>query len=99
VANPDMGIKRQCLSCNAKFFDLAKDPILCPKCGETFTPVVLARSPPRRVGRPFSNSNRPFEDQGAATAEAKVEDAVESEGAEAEDDGEEKPDLIENDAA
>ena len=98
MANSDMGIKRQCLSCNAKFFDLAKDPILCPKCGGTFTPVVLARSPPRRVGRPFSNSNRPFEDQGA-TAEAKVEDAVESEDAEAEDSGEEKPDLIENDAA
>jgi uncharacterized protein (TIGR02300 family) len=98
VANPDMGIKRQCLSCNAKFFDLAKDPILCPKCGEIFTPVVLARSPPRRVGRPFSNSNRPFEDQGA-TAEAKVEEPVESEEVEAEDDGEEKPDLIEHDAA
>jgi uncharacterized protein (TIGR02300 family) len=93
-----MGIKRQCLSCNAKFFDLAKDPILCPKCGETFTPVVLARSPPRRVGRPFSNSNRPFEDQGA-TAETKVEEAAESEDAEAEDEVEEKPDLIENDAA
>jgi uncharacterized protein (TIGR02300 family) len=85
------------LSCNAKFFDMAKDPILCPKCGETFTPVVLARSPPRRVGRPFSNSNRPFEDQGA-TAEAKVEDAAENENenAEAEDDG---APVIENDAA
>jgi uncharacterized protein (TIGR02300 family) len=97
VSNHDMGVKRQCLSCNAKFFDLAKDPILCPKCGETFTPVVLARSPPRRAGRPFSNSNRPFEDQGA-TVEAKLEDAVESENgeAEAEDDG---ASVIENDAA
>lgn len=96
MTNHDMGVKRQCLSCNAKFFDLAKDPILCPKCGETFTPVVLARSPPRRAGRPFSNSNRPFEDRGP---EAKVEDAVESEGAEAEDEGEEKAAAIEDDAA
>ena len=41
MANPDMGIKRQCLSCNAKFFDLAKDPILCPKCGAAFVAVAL----------------------------------------------------------
>lgn len=33
-----LGLKRTCLSCAAKFYDLEKDPILCPKCGKTFEP-------------------------------------------------------------
>ena len=68
-----MGLKRQCLSCAAKFYDLAKNPILCPKCGTTFEPVLFARSPPRRVGRMFSATPGPFETQ----AEAAVEPAAE----------------------
>lgn len=28
-----MGMKRICPSCSAKFFDLNKDPAICPKCG------------------------------------------------------------------
>ena len=40
-------MKRQCQSCGAKFFDLARDPIVCPKCGTTFQPVALSRAPAR----------------------------------------------------
>jgi uncharacterized protein (TIGR02300 family) len=36
VAKPELGNKRQCQSCGAKFFDLNRDPIVCPKCGTTF---------------------------------------------------------------
>jgi len=36
VAKPELGAKRQCQNCGAKFFDLNKDPILCPKCGTVF---------------------------------------------------------------
>jgi uncharacterized protein (TIGR02300 family) len=36
VAKPELGAKRQCHSCGAKFFDLNKDPIVCPKCGAMF---------------------------------------------------------------
>jgi uncharacterized protein (TIGR02300 family) len=36
VAKPELGTKRQCHSCGAKFFDLNKDPIICPKCGAIF---------------------------------------------------------------
>jgi uncharacterized protein (TIGR02300 family) len=43
VAKPDLGTKRQCLSCGTKFYDLAKDPIVCPRCGATFQPAMLAR--------------------------------------------------------
>ena len=40
MAKPELGAKRQCQSCAAKFFDLNKDPIVCPKCGTIFQGVV-----------------------------------------------------------
>lgn len=36
VAKPELGIKRQCANCGAKFYDLAKTPIVCPKCGTVY---------------------------------------------------------------
>jgi uncharacterized protein (TIGR02300 family) len=32
VAKPELGGKRLCNSCGARFYDLNKDPIVCPKC-------------------------------------------------------------------
>lgn len=40
MAKPELGTKRLCGSCGAKFYDLSKDPIVCPKCGTVF--VVTA---------------------------------------------------------
>ena len=34
------GIKRSCLGCGAHFYDLKRSPIVCPKCGVEFDPVV-----------------------------------------------------------
>ncbi|HEY8595267.1 MAG TPA: TIGR02300 family protein [Devosiaceae bacterium] len=36
VASFDRGTKRQCLYCGTKFYDLNRDPILCPHCGKPF---------------------------------------------------------------
>jgi uncharacterized protein (TIGR02300 family) len=47
VAKPDLGSKRQCQNCGAKFFDLNRDPILCPKCGSVFQVVAATRAPAR----------------------------------------------------
>ncbi len=33
MAKPDLGLKRTCVSCAAKFYDMAKVPAVCPKCG------------------------------------------------------------------
>lgn len=33
MAKPDLGMKRSCVSCGARFYDLAKQPAICPKCG------------------------------------------------------------------
>lgn len=43
MAKPELGMKRQCLSCGAKFYDLNRDPISCPKCGAHFQMQQLQR--------------------------------------------------------
>jgi uncharacterized protein (TIGR02300 family) len=38
LANIDLGEKRTCPDCGAKFYDLGKRPAVCPKCKATFDP-------------------------------------------------------------
>jgi len=57
LAKPKLGIKRICLSCSAKFYDLEKDPILCPSCGAEFDPesamkLKRGRSAPANDDKP-----------------------------------------------
>jgi uncharacterized protein (TIGR02300 family) len=43
LIKPDLGTKRVCPSCAARFYDLQKRPIECPKCAFTFEPDALLR--------------------------------------------------------
>jgi uncharacterized protein (TIGR02300 family) len=52
VAKPELGIKRLCAGCGAKFYDLNKDPIVCPKCSTVFVVAPSARSRPDAVRAP-----------------------------------------------
>jgi uncharacterized protein (TIGR02300 family) len=49
MAKPEWGVKRQCLSCGARFYDLNHDPIACPECGAVFEVEALARVKRLRV--------------------------------------------------
>jgi uncharacterized protein (TIGR02300 family) len=51
VAKPELGLKRQCMSCGAKFYDLNKDPAVCPKCGTAFQATALSRVAAPAVAR------------------------------------------------
>lgn len=33
MAKPELGLKRTCVACGAKFYDLTRQPAVCPKCG------------------------------------------------------------------
>ena len=33
MAKPELGLKRVCVSCGTKFYDLTKQPAVCVKCG------------------------------------------------------------------
>ena len=67
MAKPELGSKRLCASCSAKFYDLNKTPIACPKCGTPFEVVPV--------------TTRPRPDKRAASREPEVE-AEEVQGAE-----------------
>ena len=43
MAKPELGNKRQCQNCGARFFDLNKSPVTCPKCGTIFHAAPLSR--------------------------------------------------------
>jgi uncharacterized protein (TIGR02300 family) len=43
------GIKRVCLSCGARFYDLNKSPIVCPTCGTVIDPDYLAKRKSRTM--------------------------------------------------
>jgi len=45
LAKPELGNKHQCQNCGAKFFDLNKDPIVCPKCGTVFQGAAARARP------------------------------------------------------
>ena len=55
MARPDLGMKRQCMNCGAKFYDLSKSPIVCPKCATVFQAVAVA---PARAAAPVAAARR-----------------------------------------
>ena len=46
MAKPEFGTKRLCANCGAKFYDLSKIPIVCPKCATVFQVAAPARARP-----------------------------------------------------
>ena len=46
MAKPELGTKRLCASCGAKFYDLSKTTITCPKC-HTVMEIAPVTSRPR----------------------------------------------------
>jgi uncharacterized protein (TIGR02300 family) len=42
MTKPELGTKRLCIHCGAKFYDLHCTPINCPKCGAVFEPVAAS---------------------------------------------------------
>ena len=43
------GIKRICQNCAARYYDLNKDPAVCPSCGTEYDPEAVMRSRRGRV--------------------------------------------------
>ncbi len=44
MVKAELGTKRTCPSCAARFYDLLKSPILCPKCGTSFMAATILPS-------------------------------------------------------
>jgi uncharacterized protein (TIGR02300 family) len=65
MARPDWGTKHSCRNCGAKYYDLNRSPIVCPKCGTAFNPDALLRS---RRSRPSAPAPAPAKKSAPAPA-------------------------------
>ena len=87
MSKPELGTKRLCAHCSAKFYDLNQAPITCPKCGRVSEGVqgrsrwrTEARAPVREV-KPETHEAEfvPLEDADAeAQGKKKLGEAVEA---------------------
>ena len=90
MAKPELGIKRLCAGCGAKFYDLNKDPIVCPKCSTVFELAPAAR------GRPEAVARAPVAEEEVAAPEMAEAEFVSLEEADKETEGA-KPAALEGD--
>ena len=50
MAKADLGTKRLCPSCGARYYDLNHSPIICPRCGTQFeVPVAAGAGTPEQL--------------------------------------------------
>lgn len=93
MAKPELGTKRVCVACGARFYDLTKIPAVCPKCS-TEQPVEQPR--PRRGGGNLLEDKRPKKAAVPGLEDADVE--VEAADDDAEEDVLEDASDLEDDA-
>jgi hypothetical protein len=52
------GTKRVCAACEARFYDLAREVIVCPSCGAPYTPPSPPVAEPGAGTSPFTGKSR-----------------------------------------
>ena len=77
MAKPEWGAKRICHNCGARFYDMLRDPIVCPKCSTQFDPEALLKS---RRSRTAAVAELAAKTAVPVKAPADDADAVEAEG-------------------
>ena len=76
MSKPEWGLKRICPSCNARYYDMKKNPPVCPSCGTPFDVEGLMKS---RRGRGAAKPER------AAAPEEIIDDIPVADGGEEDD--------------
>src|SRR3954466_15084166 len=83
VAKPEWGTKRICPSCGTRYYDLMRDPVVCPKCSTPFAPEAFLKA---RRARPVAPVDKELERGGADDIDPELEtDDVEAAEEEEED--------------
>src|SRR3954454_3854258 len=98
VAKPEWGTKRICPSCGTRYYDLMREPVVCPKCSTPFDPEAFLKA---RRARPAAPVEKELEPVGADDIDPDLEaDDVEAAEEEEEDvpleEAEEDEELIED---
>ena len=76
VAKPEWGTKRICPSCGTRYYDLLREPVLCPKCSTPYDPEAFLKS---RRARPALPAEKELDPVGAEELEPEEADVVEEE--------------------
>src|SRR6476646_2504256 len=95
LIKPDLGTKRVCPSCAARFYDLQKRPIECPKCAFSFEPEMLLKQRRARVPEPAKPVVAEAEDEEVEENAAEETTEAEEFEEEIEDEEEEDDNLLE----
>ena len=88
MAKPEWGAKRICPTCGTRYYDLLRDPVICPKCATPFDPEAFLRA---RRARPVAPVEKELEPVGGD----ELDSDLESEEVEAAEEGEEAVPLEE----
>jgi uncharacterized protein (TIGR02300 family) len=93
MANAELGTKRVCVACGARFYDLQRSPAICPKCGTEQPPdqprLRRPPGPPAEDKRPKKPVVVPGLDEAeAAAVEDEAEEDVLEDTSDLEDDAE-----------
>ena len=70
VAKPEWGTKRICPSCGTRYYDLLRDPVICPKCSTPYDPEAFLKS---RRARPAAPVEKELEPVGADELDTELE--------------------------
>src|ERR1700681_2211866 len=98
VAKPEWGNKRICPSCGTRYYDLMRDPVVCPKCATPFDPEAFLKSRRTRPAAPVEKELEPVgpEEIDADLETEEVESAEEEEEGAPLEENEEEEELIED---
>ncbi len=77
MVDKSLGTKRTCPNCEARFYDLNKDPIECPKCHYTFTVEPILPSKQDHEAKPDEAASEPVEEVAEEMVSEDVELAAE----------------------
>jgi uncharacterized protein (TIGR02300 family) len=77
VAKPEWGVKRACLACGTRFYDMIKQPIVCPTCETVFDPETIFK--PRRARAEEAAAAAKALNDDAIKAKLEADDSVEDE--------------------
>ena len=98
MANPELGAKQICPTCQSKFYDLNRRPATCPKCGSSFDPEEAVKvrrvrtrgatpdyeDAPETPAKPAAEEAEGYEDEVEDTPE--IDQAADAEVLETDDD-------------
>ena len=75
VAKPEWGSKRICPSCGTRYYDLMREPVVCPKCSTPYDPEAFLKSRRARPAAPVEREIEPVEVEEELDADIEAEEA------------------------